>query len=389
MRRHLFVIILILMMGLVIPACNGLDSEPADPTDVLSTVAPSPEPLPTETIILPTQTSTLEPTPTTPPTFTPTPIPFLPDNLILLTYRTLGQVAELASIPLTNVSDLEFSPDGRYLRIRVPVNEETHQDLFYDLMTGSEIFRLEEGQRVYFNQVGSSIISLDGNEITSYDLLTGDGETIYTGDYLVSALSPDGQLVVELEYEERGGPGTTFHVIDLSTGEERYQLYVNGKIEKEGFNFDADGKNMAVAYFVPPGTYVASVWVAKSGRVLYTEYGFTEIDLHPFGSEAALSSSRRSFISLISTVTWEQRVYLGSAEDEPGFYAIKYADKGRLMYALSDRETSQAFFWYPPSGEPIDLDLGLDMLALTISPDRRLLATSDKSGSVNIWGVLD
>lgn len=389
MRSYFFVIFLILMMGLAMPACNGLDSEPTDPTTGPSTAAPSPEPPPTETIILPTLTSTPEPTPTTPPTFTPTPTPFLPNDLTLLTYRTLGQVSELATILLKDVSDLEFSPDGRYLRSRILVNEETHRDQFYDLETGEEIFVLEGGQRIYFNPDGASILALDGKEITSYDLLTGEGETIYTGAYLVSALSPDRQLLVELEYEERGGSGTTFHVFDLSTGEEKYQLYVNGRIEKGGFNFDQDGKNMAVAYFVPPGTYVASIWVANSGRVLYTEYGFTEIDLHPFGSEAALSSSRRSFISLISTVTWEQRVYLGSAEDEPGFYVIKYADKGRLMYALSDRETSQAFFWYPPTGERLDLDLGLDMLALTISPDRRLLAASDKSGSVTIWGIVE
>ena len=58
-----------------------------------------------------------------------------------------------------------------------------------------------------------------------------------------------------------------------------------------------------------------------------------------------------------------------------------------MIYALSDRDKTTASFWFPPTGEKLELDLELDLLAVTISPDRRFLATSDKSGSVIIWGV--
>lgn len=389
MRKLVFLLISIVIIGMINSACAAGEPQVLDPTGLPATEAPTLEASPSETPLQPTLTSTPQPSPTLPPTATATPTPFLPDNLALLTYRTLGQVSELASLQLPGVVDLEFSSEGDYLRARVPLDEETHQDLLIDLETGEEILRLEGGQRIYFSQDAPAILALDGNEITSYDLISGEGEVLYSGEYLASALSPDGQLLVALEYEERGGTGTTFHVIDLPSGEERYSLYVNGTIDKEGFNFDQDGKNMAVSYFVPPGTYVATIWNAKSGNVVYTEYGFTEIILHPFGSEVAAASGRRSYISLVSTCTWEQRVYLGSAEDEPGFYAVTYADKGRLIYALSDRETTQAFFWYPPSGERIALDLGQELLAVSISPDRRLLASSDGSGSVTIWGILE
>jgi len=350
----------------------------AIPTAIPTTQIPSPEPLPTETIVLPTETITPAPLPTE------TPRPFLPPDLALLNYQTLGRVEELASISLPEVIDLEFSPDGRFLRMRVPAGEQIHEDIFYDLGKGEEIFRLEGGQRIYFNPDSTTIAALDGTSLTIYQLPSGEETAQFNSKNQLAALSPDGRLIVEAEAVD---PGTTLTLVDLTSGEDIYQIYINGTMEEESLHFDLDGKNMAVTYFVPPGTYVSTIWSVKTGWAIFTEYGYTEIALHPFGSEVAVSSARRSYISLISTVTWDQRDYLGSAGEDPGYYDIAYASRGRLIYALSDVETTTASFWYPPSGEKIDLDLGLDLLAVTISPDRRYLATSDKSGSVIIWGI--
>ena len=350
----------------------------AIPTAIPTTQIPSPEPLPTETIVLPTETITPAPLPTE------TPRPFLPPDLALLNYQTLGRVEELASISLPEVIDLEFSPDGRFLRMRVPAGEQIHEDIFYDLEKGEEIFRLEGGQRIYFNPDSTTIAALDGTSLTIYQLPSGEETAQFNSKNQLAALSPDGRLIVEAEAVD---PGTTLTLVDLTSGEDIYQIYINGTMEQESLHFDLDGKNMAVTYFVPPGTYVSTIWSVKTGWAIFTEYGYTEIALHPFGSEVAVSSARRSYISLISTVTWDQRDYLGSAGEDPGYYDIAYASRGRLIYALSDVETTTASFWYPPSGEKIDLDLGLDLLAVTISPDRRYLATSDKSGSVIIWGI--
>lgn len=377
-RTHLVAVIILLAVGTLTSGCGEQETQAVDPTAIPTTLIPSPEPSPTETIVLPTQTSTPVPLPTE------TPTPFLPADLELLNYQTLGQVEELASIRLPEVMDLEFSPDGRYLRMRVSAGEETHQDIFYDLEIGQEIFRLEGGQRIYFNPDSTTIAALDGNSLAIYQLPSGEEKAQFNSRNQVAALSPDGRLVVEAEAVD---PGTTLSLVDLTTGEEIYQIYINGTMEKESLHFDLDGKYLAVTYFVPPGTYVSTVWAVKTGWAIFTEYGYSEIALHPFGSEIAVTSTRRSYISLISTVTWDQRDYLGSAGDDPGYYDIAYASGGRLIYALSDGETTAASFWYPPSGEKIDLDLGLDLLAVTISPDRRYLATSDKSGSVVIWGV--
>ena len=129
MRRHYLAITLILTIGLALAGCKETEEEPVPltPTAIPSTQVASPEPSPTETIIIPTSTSTPTPLPTS------TPKTSIPEELAPLTYRTLGEVEELAAISLANVVDLDFSPDGRYLRMRVPAGEETHQDIFFDL----------------------------------------------------------------------------------------------------------------------------------------------------------------------------------------------------------------------------------------------------------------
>ena len=384
MRRIQFTLTSVLLIGMILTGCQEGEEAPPpqlSPSAIPPTQILSPEPSPTETVALPTATNTPLPSPTA------TSKPSIPEDVALLSYRTLGQIEQLASISLPDVVDLEFSPDARYLRLRVPAGDETYRDIFYDLMAREEIFILEGTQRIYFNPDSTSLAALDGNNLAIIELPSGERKAGFNTRNQTAALSPDGRRLVEIEIHDQEPAATTLRMIDLTTEEEVFWVYINAEIEKEKLVFDEDGKYLAVTYFVPPGTDVATVYNAQTGRVMFTKYGFGEVDLHPFGSEVALSSSRRSSISLISTVTWEQRLYLGSDLDEPGYYDVAYASGGRLIYALTDRETTTATFWFPFSGEKIDLDLDLDLLAVTISPDRRYLATSDKSGSVIIWGV--
>jgi WD40 repeat protein len=385
MKLKSSLVALVIVVGVLISGCVEPTEEPDLPTQtsIPPTQITAPEPSPTEVELIPTLTNTSVPSPT------PTPKPSIPENVALLSYRTLGQVQELVSIPLADVIDLEFSPDSRYLRMRTPSGVDTFKDIFFDVLEWEEVFSLEGSQRIYFNSDSTSISVLEGNDLTIIGLPGGDNIDEYTGRNQSAALSPDGRRLVEIEVHQEDPISTTLRMIDLPTGEEIFWLFVNAEVEKDNLVFDGDGKFLGVSYFVPPGTSVVTVWNAQTGRVMFTKYGFAEIDLHPFASEVAVSSSRRSSISLFSTVTWEQRLYLGSDQEEPGYYNVAYSSGGRLIYALTDRETTIASFWFPPSGELIDLDLGLDLLAVTISPDRRYLATSDKSGDIVIWGVVE
>ena len=205
MKRYSIGITVILILGMVVTGCNEREPEPEPllPTSIPTTQVPSPEPSPTEKIILPTETSTPIPLPTA------TPRPMIPEDLALLSYRTLGQVEELASFSVPDVIDLEFSPDGRYLRMRVPTGEETHQDLFYDLEEGDEILNLEGGQRVYFNPDNTTITSLDNNTLATIKITNGTKTEEIITSHQAAALSPDGRQLVEIEVHDQEPPGTT------------------------------------------------------------------------------------------------------------------------------------------------------------------------------------
>lgn len=381
MKSSTLFVVLVLLIGVIASGCAASEVAPEIPPLESQAQMPATDPSPTEPAL---ETTEISPTPTLP---TATPKPSLPPALAHINYRTLGQLEPLFRIPLDNVIDLEFSPDHRYLRMRVQEAEEAGTDIFLDLVEGENIFSIEGGGRTYFNPDSSDIAVLDGNRVTLIDLDTANSRVIYTSRYLAAALSPDGRTLVELEIHEGENQGSTLHVVDLTKGEELYQIYLNAVLDWETLQFDGDGKLLAASYLVPPGTYVAAVWDAKRGFPVYTIYGFSEITLHPFGSEVALANAKQNYISLVSTVTWQQKLYLGPAGEGPVFFDLAYASGGRLIYALSGEEGAEAAFWYPPSGERLDFDPGLDLLAVAISQDRMLLAASKKSGEVVIWGI--
>ncbi len=380
MKTNSLILGLLLGIGLTLSSCRSEVAETPEPTaipstEVPSTNAPSLEPGPSST-----STSTPEPSSTS------TPEPLKPDNLPAINYRTISRLKKLVTYQYPDVIDLEFSPDDRYLRLRVNLEEDTHRDTFLDLTTGLEILSLEGGQRTYFSPDRTSVFALDGKDLAIYDLQRGVKMAQYNSRYQVAALSPDNRLLVEIE-EIEPGTGTTFRVVDLTTDEEQYRIFVNGDLERDSLQFDPEGKYLIGISLVPPDTHLTTIWRVENGQVVRSLFGYQEAILHPFHSEVAASSAKQSYISLISTVTWEQKRYLGPALDGPGFHDIKYTSAGRLIYGLFDGETTAAWFWYPPSGELLENNLDLDLLAISVSPDSRLLGTSDKQGNITIWGV--
>jgi hypothetical protein len=383
MKGRVLYMAVILAVALLLTACKAGESVAGEILPVPSTADMlSATPLPSPLVVVVTQTETPEPQPTEPPT------PSLPDELELITYRTIGQLEKLADLQCADVIELDFSPNHRYLRLRQALPDYNYSDIFLDLETGEEAFRLEGQQRVYFSPESVSIAALDGNGLTVYDLGTGEIKLQYFSRYEVAALSPDGRTLVEIEAVEEG-TGTTFRVIDLTTEEEKYRIFINGELEKDSLQFDDDGKLLGAISFVPPNTYVTTIWDLRTGRVSYSIYGYSGIALHPYGSEIAISNAKQSYISLISTVSWLQKTYLGPHQDGPAFYNVSYTSGGRLLYALLDGEgeTTNAWFWYPPSGEQLPFADAPDLLAVTVSPDNQLMAISQKSGVVTILGV--
>jgi hypothetical protein len=374
----------IVTMGLLSSGCVTRESISPEESAVPAEISTATNLPPSETMIAGDPTPTPEPIPSV--TNTPKPTVGLGENFVQITYRTLGELEPLFQVPVEDVTELEFSPDHRYLRLRQEM-EDSAIDIFLDLEKGEDIFSIAEGQRTYFNPDSSNIAVLDDSGVTIVDLVSQETRKIYNSTYSAGALSPDGRTLVELEVIEGQIPSTTLHIMDLTQQEEKYQIYINALVMKETIEFDLDGRLLCASYLVPPATYVSAVWRVDNGLPVYTIYGYDEITLHPFGSEVALSHAKRDTISLVSTVTWQQKLYLGSDQEGPGYSQVSYAAEGRLIYALNDKEISAPQFWFPPSGEELDFGEDLDLLALTISPDRELLAASDKQGHVTIWGI--
>lgn len=383
MKRMTLMMTLVLAVGMLVASCSTEESEPAAARPPSSaTDAPLDTALPSAVVVVTTQTPLPEPEPTE------VPAPDLPEDLELITYRTFEELEELVSLPYENVIDLDFSPDHRYLRLRQDPSEGSYNDVFLDLETGEQVFSLQGEQRIYFSPTSVSIAALDGKSLTVYDLETGEMKLQYNSRYEIAALSPDGRTIIEIEAVEEGS-GTTFRIVDLTTEEEKNRIFINGELDAASLQFDDEGRLLSGSSFVPPGTYISTVWNLRIGRPIYSIYGFSEIDLHPFGSEIALSNAKQSYISLVSTVTWLQKLFLGPAENGPAFHDVRYSSGGRMIHALKqgEGESTTAYFWYPPSGERLPFPSELDLLAVSISPDNLLIATSQKNGSVIIWGI--
>jgi WD40 repeat protein len=386
MARRVLSAVLIVSGVILFSACSGGQSGGVTPSVPPAAENPEatalPTALPTAQMVVATQTTVPEPTPTA------AQAPSLPADLETLTYRTFEGLKELSTLPYDGVIDLAYSPDHRYLRIRQALSEDTHNDIFLDLETGEESFSLEGGQRVYFGPESKSIAALDGNSLTVYDLESGETKLQYNSRYQIAALSPDGRTIIEIEDVEEG-TGTTFRAVDLTSEEEKYRIFINGELKNSSLQFDEDEKLMAASSFASPNTYITTIWDFRTGRVRYSTYGYSEVALHPFGSEIAISSAKQSYISLISTVTWQQKLYLGPAENGPSYYSVEYSGGGRLIYALIDDEegNSTVQFWYPPSGEELPFAADQNLLAVAVSPDNKLLAASYQDGTVVVWGV--
>jgi WD40 repeat protein len=314
--------------------------------------------------------------------------PPIPANLEVINYETIKRVEKIVAIPLADVINLEFSPNGQYLRMRINLSQDNHRDIFMDLNTGMEALTLEGSQRIYFNSNSTSIVSLDGKSLVEYDLRTGEERVVYNSAYDVAALSPDGRWLVVFEEIDEDGPGTTFKIIDIYTEEEIHRIFVNTVMDKDNFQFDPDGELLAGTYLVPPDSHLTTFWSMETGKAVHTIYGYSEIAFNPFLREVAASNAKQNYISLISMYTWEQLRYLGGANDGPNYYNIGYTSYGGMVYALYDGIATYPWFWKPITGERVwwPVNFG-NILDLTISPASNLLATSEKAGYVMIWGI--
>ncbi|MFV1948402.1 MAG: WD40 repeat domain-containing protein [Anaerolineales bacterium] len=368
----------LLIIILFAAACGPSVTEVPKATQIPPSLIPQAEP-----VVISTQVNTPA------PVLTGTVSPYIPFNLEVINYVTIMNIEGIVAIPVLDVIELEFSPNEQYLRMRDALGPGNYKDIYVDLNSGLETLTLEGSQRVYFNPNSTSITALIDNRLVEYDLKTGEEEAVYTSDYDIAALSPDRKWLVVIEEIDVNGPGTTFIIVDLDTKEEIHRIFVNTVMDKYGFQFGPAGDLLAGSYIVPPETHITTFWSLVTGKAVHTLYGFSEIVFDPFNPEVAASNAKQNYISLINIHSWEQRLYLGDANDGPVYFNMGYTNYSGMLYALIDGIDTYPWFWKPRSGERVwwPVHFG-DLSDITISPGSKLMATSQKNSIVNILGIV-
>ena len=185
MRRPLIITMLLIILISLTSGCSSSVTVTQEPTEITPTdKPPTSVPSPTAAIVIATQSSETDPEPTTES------VPTLPTNMGFINYETIRQVEKLVAIPLADVIELEFSPDSRYLRMRIEKERGTHEDIFMDMAAGTEAMSLVGNQRIYFNPNSTTIASLADNKLVEYDLTTGEAMAGYNSEYDVVAYPP-------------------------------------------------------------------------------------------------------------------------------------------------------------------------------------------------------
>ena len=141
-RHHIIIYLILLVFVFLISACGSSATEPVPPTNIPPTTVPPTKALPTAAIVISTQANTPA------PVLTATTSPSIPANLEVINYETIKRIEKIVAIPLADVIDLEFSPNGQYLRMRTDLSSGNHRDIFMDLNTWLVTLTLEISQGV-------------------------------------------------------------------------------------------------------------------------------------------------------------------------------------------------------------------------------------------------
>lgn len=398
MNCHLWIRLLFvcaLLSGLA--ACGNdqaTDSKPITPaptTPSLPTVTPTP---------LPSPTFTATPRPTATPTLTPTPTPLLlalpgtplPD-LRPITYEDAAQVSGLAEWNEPAVSDLAWTPDGRFLA--VSTSNLIH---LYDLPT-RQVARtlypsLEGVVSIAFSPLGSWLLvgSRRGTEKEGYasglELWLGPDwkpmGVMYgtTRGLIDTAFAPDNEYFAAAY----ASPISSQNGLDLWLP---YSWTISTTLQTgvlQNLAFSPDGRFLALSpdrYAIRVFDLVDEVWLNKMPTA-FTD-SVSSMAFSPDGVTLA-TGHYNGAVNLWDFRTGEK--LLSFASDEL-IQSLAFSPDGRLLATGGSFQNSFVRLWSAGSGALLRTLEGHTggVTSLSFSPDSKYLVSASYDGVVRLWGI--
>jgi WD40 repeat protein len=309
------------------------------------------------------------------------------DGTVRLWDTASGQLRHM--LALNNVGPVAFSPDGRQLAV-VSGGYSLHiggsKVLFYDTATG-QLLRTLGGYNitldVAFTPDGHSLIAAGGYEVHTWDVHSGQLRPTQESDTPVQsvAVSPDGQLMA-------WGGGEQQYAVqmwDIATGQLLYMLEEQAGVVHKVL-FSPDGQLLAT--WSDDG--LVRLWQANTGELLFSQPA-NHIAFHPNGrllainvgdvyveeSEASVQlwdvdtfTLVRSFAGLGNPVTFSADGHIVASSNSVTM-GLWDSGTGELLYPFTGVETG-----FPPNAQ-----------AAILSPDGRILASSDFFGYLRLWDM--
>jgi WD40 repeat protein len=295
-----------------------------------------------------------------------------------------GEIAPRSSLSAHSnlISDLDYSPDGKYLASASwdytvkTWNLSTNHPLLTIGRIGSQpddIAFSPDGTRlaVSYASGDTKLLSpLDGNEIIS---LPSNKSPICLD------FSPDGSLLA-VGYHEG-----TVYLWDLNTGQ--VSLTLKGQPDIiNGVDFSPDGKRLLTA----SGDGTAKVWDAANGTLLLTlempdDLSFIYAGKFSPDGKRIVTAGRNSKGEVWDAATGDLLFELVGHTGE--IYDVEYSPDGKLLATAGEDGTAR--IWDASTGKQILSLVGHYGLVENVefSPDGKSLATSGKDGTIKFWDL--
>ena len=276
------------------------------------------------------------------------------------------------------VSSISFSPDGRTLA----TGSADKTVYLWDITTGQSKKmgprHLRYVDRVSFSPDGLTLVSGGGQQINLWDTITGQHKreismnSVYGADNVL--FSPDGQTLAS-------GGGGALHLWDTVTGQHKKEII--GHTSWIGVvSFSPDGKILASG-----GNGALHLWDTVTGqhKGKVTSHTVFSLQFSPDGQMLVSGSYQYLHLWDISTAIHQRLITFTGLKD--WVTDTSFSPDGRIL-AASDRNGTIRL-WGASTGQHKQMFMGHANRATSVlfSPDGQMLAEGTRDGKIHLWDI--